>query len=268
MANGRYNTNQGSANNRATAAQRAANPTEIAMMANGNTNLGGIIGGDLGGDGLVSLGPGFRKSRPLPQAQADFFDMNAEERALWRQKTINVKGYRNPTGGQEYSTWKEATSGLAAYQKATGRDDLDIYTYMDRIAMTNPSGGGGGGGAPAPPSKYVTTTVDITNPSEARSLVEDAIGTYLGRRPTEYEYSNFLSTIKEQDRKNPSKSTQKVKSTGAGGGTQRTKVKQEGGVDRRQIAKEYARSRYDYAETNVETTAARGFLKLISQGGL
>ena len=265
MANGRYNTNQGSANNRATAAQRAANPTEVAMMAIGNSNLGAIVGGNLGADGIVNLGKGFSKDRPLPQAQADFFDMNAEERALWRQKTINVKGYRNPTGGQEFATWKEATSGLAAYQKATNRNDLDIYTYMDRLAMTSPSGGGGGG-APAPPSKYVTTQVDITNPSEARSLVEDAVGTYLGRRPTDYEFSNFLSTIKEVDRKNPTKSTQKVKSTGAGGGTQRTNVKQEGGVDRRQIAKEYARSRYDFAETNVETTASQGFLKLINGG--
>ena len=264
MANGRYNTNQGSANNRATAAQRAANPTEIAMMANGNSNLGAIIGGNLGADGFVSLGRGFRKDIPLPQAQADFFDMNSEERGLWRQKVGNVKGYRNPTGAQELAAWNEATRGLAAYQKATGRSDLDIFTYMDRIAMGQPAGGGGG--APAPPSKYVTTQVDITNPSEARSLVEDAIGTYLGRSPTDYEFSNFLSTIKEVDRKNPTKSTQKVKSTGAGGGTQRTKVTQEGGVDRRQIAKEYARSRYDFAETNVETTAAQGFLKLISGG--
>ena len=267
MAVSRYSTNQGSSKNRATATQRAANPNEVLMYAQGSSNLGAYLPDTTGSDGFVNLGPGFQRNVPLPQAQAQFVRMRPEERALWSQKTVNVKGYKNPTGGQEMSTWNEATRGLAAYQKATGDSSMDIWTYMDLIAAGRAGGaGGGGGGAPAPPSKVVTKQIDITNPTEARNMVESAIGGYLGRNPTDYEYKQFLKTIQKADRKNPTISTQKVVSTGAGGGTQKTNVKQEGGVDKAQVAKEYAKGRDDYAETSVETAAAQGFLKLISGG--
>ena len=268
MAVSRYSTNQGSSKSRSYAAQRAANPNEILMYAQGSSNLGAYLPTTTGSDGFVNLGPGYGRNTPLDQAQAEFVRMRPEERALWSQKTVNVKGYKNPTGGQEMSTWNEATRGLAAYQKATGDSSMDIWTYMDLIAAGRAGGsGGGGGGAPAPPSKVVTKQIDITNPTEARNMVESAIGGYLGRNPTDYEYEQFLKTIQKADRKNPTISTQKVVSTGAGGGTQKTNVKQEGGVDKAQVAKEYAKSRDDYAETNVETSAAQALLKFI-KGGL
>ena len=260
MAVNRYSTNQGSTKNRSSAAQRAANPNEILMMSQGSGNIGGYLPNTTGSDGFVNLGPGFRANTTVDEAQADFVRMRPEERALWSQKTVNVKGYKNPTGSQEMSTWNEATRGLAAYQKATGDSSMDIWTYMDLIAAgrSGGSGGGGGGGAPAPPSKVVTRQIDITNPTEARNMVESAIGGYLGRNPTDYEYKQFLKTIQETDRENPTISTQKMVATGAGGGTQKNKVTQEGGVDRGQVAKEYAKSRDDYAETSVETSAAQG----------
>ena len=270
MAVNRYSTKQGSTSNRFGATNRAANPSEIAALSGGTyQDLGQLSVDGSGVDGTVNLGPGFQKNMPLDLAQADFVRMSPSERALWSQKTVNVKGYKNPTGSQEMSTWNEATRGLAAYQKATGRTDMDIWTYMDLIAAGRTggsSGGGGGGGAPAPPSKVVTRQIDITNPTEARNMVESAIGGYLGRNPTDYEYKQFLKTIQKTDKKNPTISTQKVVSTGAGGGTQKTNVTQKGGVDKAQVAKEYAKSRYDYAETSVETSAAQGFLKLISGG--
>lgn len=267
MAVSQYSLNQGSSRNRTSASARAANPNEIAMMAGGGGDLGALTLSTDGSDGFVNLGAPFQKNVPLPQAQAQFVQMRPEERALWSQKTVNVKGYKNPTGSQELSTWNEATRGLAAYQKATGRSDIDIWQYMDLVAAgrSGPSGGGGGG-APAPPSKVVTKQIDITNPTEARSMVESAMGGYLGRNPTDYEYKQFLATIQKADRNNPTISTQKVVATGAGGGTQKTNVKQEGGVDKAQVAKEYAKGRDDYAETSVETAAAQGFLKLISGG--
>jgi len=267
MAVSQYSLNQGSSRNRVSASARAANPSEIAMMAGGGFDVGALSVDTTGSDGFVNLGPGFQRNVPVPLAQAEFVRMTPSERALWSQKTVNVKGYKNPTGSQEMSTWNEATRGLAAYQKATGRSDMDIWTYMDLIAAGRSGGsGGGGGGAPAPPSKVVTKQIDITNPTEARNMVESAIGGYLGRNPTDYEYKQFLKTIQKADRKNPTISTQKVVSTGAGGGTQKTNVKQEGGVDKAQVAKEYAKGRDDYAETSVETAAAQGFLKLISGG--
>ncbi len=268
MAVNRYSTNQGSSKSRSSAAQRAANPNEILMMSQGSSNIGGYLPNTTGSDGFVNLGPGFRTNTTVDEAQADFVRMRPEERALWSQKTVNVKGYKNPTGGQEMSTWNEATRGLAAYQKATGDSSMDIWTYMDLIAAgrSGGPGGGGGGGAPAPPSKVVTEQIDITNPTEARNMVESAIGGYLGRNPTDYEYKQFLKTIQTTDRENPNISTQKVVATGAGGGTQKNKVTQEGGVDKGQVAKEYAKGRDDYAETSVETSAAQGFLKLISGG--
>lgn len=269
MAVNQYSTNQGSSKSRSSAAQRAANPNEVLMYSQGSSNLGAYLPTTTGSDGFVNLGPGFKSNTPLDQAQAQFVQMRPEERALWSQKTVNVKGYKNPTGGQEMSTWNEATRGLAAYQKATSDSTMDIWTYMDLIAAGRaggPGSGGGGGGAPAPPSKVVTRQTDITNPTEARNMVESAMGGYLGRNPTDYEYKQFLKTVQKSDRQNPTISTQKVVSTGAGGGTQKTNVKQEGGVDNGQVAKEYAKSRDDYAETSVETAAAQGFLKLISGG--
>ena len=268
MASNRPSLKGASNSNRTSAATRAANPTEIMKMAQGNTAIGGYLPNQTGSDGFVNLGYPFKPNMDLGRAQASFVEMTPEERALWSNKTVAVKGYKNPTGGQELSTWNEATRGLAAYQKATNDSSMDIWTYMDLIAAGRApgSGGGGGGGAPAPPSKVVTKQIDITNPTEARNMVESAIGGYLGRNPTDYEYKQFLKTIQKTDRENPTISTQKVVATGAGGGTQKNKVTQKGGVDKAQVAKEYAKGRYDYAETSVETSAAQGFLKLISGG--
>jgi hypothetical protein len=106
-----------------------------------------------------------------------------------------------------------------------------------------PSGGGGGGyGGP-----YRRETIDFTNETSARALVDRTLGQYLGRAATEKEAAQFYATLTKAERANP-RIEQGVTTRGGGTG------ERAGGVMPEQIAKQFAMSRDDYAETQVETT--------------
>ena len=116
--------------------------------------------------------------------------------------------------------------------------------------------GSGGGGGP-----YRREAVDFTNETSARSLVDRALGDYLGRAATDKEAAKFYATLTKAQQANP------VVEQGYASGSGSATSTREGGVLPEQLAKDFAMSRNDYAEVQVETTAKSLIEQAIRQAG-
>jgi hypothetical protein len=87
-------------------------------------------------------------------------------------------------------------------------------------------------------SSGVSSRVNLTNPTDAKVLVDNALQQYLGRDATKEEQSAFYKALQGQERTNPQVTT---------------KTSSSGGVNTQEIAKEYAQARPDYAEYTTDT---------------
>lgn len=145
------------------------------------------------------------------------------QRSMWNafvQASVN-------TGQTPWQLMEEAAQG-------------GIKETVDQQAAGAGSGSGSGG-------PYRRTYVDLTNPTEARRLVDDTLGSYLGRRATEQEAATFYSALTAAQKENPA-----VVQGYSNGGSE-TSVRTNA-VDQQQLARDFARSRPDYAEVTTQTT--------------
>jgi len=92
--------------------------------------------------------------------------------------------------------------------------------------------------------------VNLTNPSDAQVVVNNALQQYLGRDATEEESAAFLKTLNQLERKNPIRTTKSSRS---------------GGVNPNEVAKEVAMADKNYAETAVNSTYMGWLLDAIQQ---
>lgn len=128
-------------------------------------------------------------------------------------------------------------------------------------------GAGGRGGGYTGPTTQVGTyeTINLTNPSQARQLLDDALGQVLGRRPTDVEYKNFTAALNAAQEEAPS-ITESVSTTtpqGKAKSTVKSKQRVRGGVSEAQLATEFARSQEMAAETAGGTVGFDAFLEAI-----
>lgn len=224
----------------------AASMAEIQQF----TGTNGQFGPPIGNDGLVYLGPSYRKPARTPgmgeyvgstvgyqdissamvsvdAAKARWWSMDEEEREDWFDVSSQLNGYdvrKNPKTA--WYDWNTMVDQAGAYQKATGEPMTPREMAMTIAQWTKPKGEGGGSGG-------VSTVVNLTNPDDARVFVDNALKTYLGRAATEEESETFLSTLNKVERKNPIVSTPSSRS---------------GGTNPQLVAQEFARSREDAAE--------------------
>lgn len=91
--------------------------------------------------------------------------------------------------------------------------------------------------------------IDLTNPSDAKVLADNALSTYLGRAANEDETEMFLSTLNKVERRNP------IVTTPSG----RT-----GGVNTQQVAKEFAQSQEGAAEYLASTKYMDWFMEKLA----
>lgn len=146
------------------------------------------------------------------------------------------------------------------YYRASGGPGLNAYG-------AGKSGGGGGVAAYKGPTTTVSTTesLNLTNPSTARQLLDAALSDVLGRLPTQKEYDTFRKALLAQQEEAPSV-TESVTTT-TPQGVARTKVKSKtkttGGVSEAQLATEFARSQEGAAETLGGTLGFDAFLEAI-----
>ena len=136
---------------------------------------------------------------------------------------------------------------------------LEYPEYMKEVfgpgAFGSKSGGSGG------PSTTVSESINLSNPTEARAFLDDALGRVLGRIPTALEYQNFTKALNAAETESPTVTSSTT--SGKGSGSTRTKSKTKGGVAPSQIAAEYARSQDMAAETLGGTLGFDAFIEAI-----
>lgn len=266
----------------------AANEYEIYSKGNIEGSLGVT---PLGADGRVYLGPSYDQpartetinipkrgpmQREIPARQTTFSIDQAElmyvtfddqQMDEWEELATAVVGY-TPAPNYQQSLYRDAVQFVAAYQKATG-ELMTPQDYMRRLAERAQARGDRGGAYTGP----VTTVsksrdVDLTNPTQARGLLDNFLGEYLGRLPSEQEYKNFTRALNIQERGAPTitESTTTVTPQGDARRTQVSESERRGGFEPTQFAREFARSQEGAGEMAVGGPLLNAFLGLLRGG--
>ena len=185
--------------------------------------------------GAMSLKP-----LTIEQASAYLLRMPASEQARLSRLFRRVApkwGFESPR-----SMWK-------AFVVASANTGETPWQLLEQAAQGGPkedaeqqAAGTGSSGGP-----YRRTLVDLTNPTEARRLVDDTLGSYLGRRATDEEAKTSYRALTAEQKANP------AVVEGYSSGSSDTSVRTNP-VDQQQLARDFARSRSDYAETTTQTT--------------
>lgn len=219
-------------------------------------------------NGKVYIGPN------TPGGTDQWLDLDAAKGQVWMlsERTYN----KMLTDAQEYKGWSKQISLEnfpsfynemvdLAYQIQTQTGQMVVpqqaYDWLKKrtgrdvpgTQMTGRGGGGGGGGGP---TTTVSKVVNLTDPTAARGLIDNALAQYLGRRPDEQEYAAFQAALSRSQKQNPQVQT----TTRTSGGTS-TVV--QGGMEPTQFAQEYARGQQGVAETASATSLLNNFLKTI-----
>lgn len=153
---------------------------------------------------------------------------------LW-ERAINISS----------NSYKYAGPGNAI----TPIDAFKLIAEQDSAGMKAAGGGAGGGGG----GTTVSKTVQLTNPTNARSLVDDALTKYLGRRATPNESQKFYQALNAQERQNPYVTT----TTRSGNASESLT---EGGFNPSTFAEDYARGQEGSSEFQAATTLLDAFI--------
>lgn len=249
------------------------NPLEAQLLQ--QAGLQGIYGQYAPTDTLIYLGPGYgtpgtpgrpkRAATPgtdmftVDQAKAKFIDLPGEDKERFLNSIKGVTGKRPDDFFTQQYYWDKMVDAAGAYSSQTGKN-ISVFDYADKIAAQSTPGSGGGG----PTSTYSKSTqINLSDPSTARSLLDQTLGSYLGRNPTQKEYSNFLAVLNGQEQASPTVTEARTRSASSGSSASTVSTsKTTGGIDRAQVAKEYVESRPDYAETQLSTTGLSALLEL------
>lgn len=251
---------------------QAANSYEAQLLAQ-RMGLGGINGQPIVADQLIYLGPEYEQPAipkrrvaggngmvTVDRAKGMYAFLLPEQKERFDANIEKLTGKR-PAGTSGLYYWEEMVNNSATLSAAVGRP-ISVFETAELLANQSPAKPGDGRG----PTTTISTTetIDLSNPSSARRLLDSTLGGYLGRLPTQKEYRNFLNVLNAAEEEAP-QITQQTSRTVPGEGTTRVanKVRGEGGLSREQIATEYVRSREDYAETRLSNTGLSAFLELL-----
>lgn len=207
------------------------------------------------GEKRDSSGKLYSTLMPLKEAKLGYMFLNASER-----KRLNDTMDAWYGKGRWAPSWIPKLYGRAvdasAYQYAYSQQKITPIDAFELIAAQSAQsgelgtkGGGGGGGY----GTAVSTQVNLTDPSTARKVVDDALTQYLGRRANPRETEKFMSALAGQERMNPSKSV----TTRSPGGTSKV---QSGGFNPSTFAEEWARGQEGSGEFQAATTYLDAFI--------
>lgn len=256
------------------------NSLEAQQLA-GSMGLSGVFGQPSATDGMVYLGPDYDLTKGVPtllqkpgasngmftidEAKSRYVSMNPQEIKRFDNAIEKLTG-KKPTGLNNQYYWEQMIDQAGVYSNATGKP-ISPWDVAEMLADRSPAGAGEGGGYSGPTrTVYNDENVNLTDPSSARALIDNAIGSYLGRKPSTKEYKTFLQALNATEEANPVISRRVTDSSGSANPASQTvsnKGTSEGGVSTQQFAKEYAKSDEQYAETQLSTTGLQSFLSML-----
>lgn len=175
--------------------------------------------------------------------------------------------------------WKPSTveslykKGLnvSAYLFQNGGKRVDpisatVMMLQQQQAMAKQAGMGGGGAGGVSSSTQTTKSLNLTDPTSARKLVNDSLSQYLGRSATKQEQQAFMKALNAQERMNPTV-TQQSSTTTSGGGRSATSstVMSQGGFNPSAFAEEYARGMEGSGEYQAATGLLNTFISALGE---
>jgi hypothetical protein len=188
---------------------------------------------------------GRMRTVPIDWAANQVYSMSSEQYGFLGQmmQIFNNTSSAYDRAAIQYEYINKIVPGTAAYNQATGSE----LTPFEFALMRN-------GDSPMPVDKSqgsggYSRVIDLTNPSDAKVLADSALSDYLGRAANEEETSMFLSTLNKVERQNPIITTQSSRS---------------GGVNREQVAKEFAQSQEGAAEYLASTQYMDWFMEKVA----
>lgn len=232
-------------------------------------------------DTMVYMGDDYNKVKGVPnflqkpgssngmftidEAKGLYVQMDKKETTRFDNAIEKLTGKR-PTGLTNQSYWEDMITQAGIYSNAIGKP-VSPWEIAELLAARTPAGEGAGGAYTGPTTTtYRDENVNLTDPSNARALIDNAIGGYLGRKPSSKEYKTFLQALNATEEVNPTISERVTKSSGSGNPASQTvdnKGTTMGGVNRQQFANEFAKSDEQYAETQLSTTGLQSFLSMM-----
>ena len=183
----------------------------------------------------------------LDQKDRDRLKATAARNAGWGADSASRYPEQNMPG-----FWADTVARAAQVQAAKGVrvQPLDYWDWYYRNnapqAATGSSGSGGGGGGGAGGGPSVSTSVNLTDPMTAKTVVNQALTTYLGRKAKPQELEKFTAALHANEMANPNV----TRSDGGGNSVS------SGGGNSQQFAEDWARGR----EGSSEYLAATSFM--------
>lgn len=173
---------------------------------------------------------------PIEAALAEINEWNDKKIARFNELAIGAGYLDKPTNNLDVieKVWGDlATRSAKMYQRGI---KITPWALLNRYS-TDPTTGGG-----APKTVTQTaTSVDLTDPSKARALVNQVLAARLGRDATAEEKKAFLAALNAAEKKNP-KTTTTTTTTNAAGTSVNSSSTSSGGLDTAGFADEWAMS--------------------------
>ena len=253
--------------------QNTTNPSQNRTVVNGGASIAAANGPVYIKDATYAyMGPGGKSGRqdvlaPVGQAANSYFflDKKAKTTLFSKMDAWYGKGKWDPSWIPNF--YKKAANA-SAYAYANMGAKLTPLDMFDSILQGQPgrtsagtSGGGGGGGGGISSSMQVATSVNLTDPSSARKLVDDALTNYLGRAATSEEQQAFQKALNMQERQSPTVTQQQSTTRAAGGKAVTTSATEtQGGFNPSTFAEEFARGQQGAGEYQAATTYLNTFI--------
>lgn len=178
------------------------------------------------------------------QALGEYWNLDPAVKGRLDNAVAMIDG-RVPTESRSLSAYREFLTYATEYNRVNPDNPKSIFELMEltgaRNAQIRKLQGGGGGG--------VSRVVNLTNPDDAKMVVNAALQQYLGRDATDSEIKEFTKALNKAERGAPIVTTR----------TQRS-----GGVSPQQRAIEFAQARPEAAETAVATKYMDWFIDKVA----
>lgn len=168
---------------------------------------------------------------------------------------------KKPTFSNLQSLWKDMVDE-AAYRLKIGQPVTPLNA-MDEFATRRlqETAAAAGGSDISKTTSFRNESVTLTNPSQAKTLVNNALSQYLGRAATQKEQQAFLAALNAEERKSPSV-TSGTQTQTAGGSS--TKGVTTGGMSSAQFAQDWALKQQGAGEHVAATTYLDTFLSALA----
>jgi hypothetical protein len=247
------------------------NPYEAQLAQ--EMGLTGLTGDPRAVGGMIYMGSDYDTAIRVPKrgvfGSTGMFTVDQAEALVWRLDPEQIKrfddaieagtGLRPSTFEQRKAQWSKMIGFAGEFASATG-ENKSPFEIAEMLAQQSDPRDRGGAGGPSTTS-YSEENVNLTNPSTARSLIQQSLTSYLGRDATDDEQNSFLKALNAAEKRSPSV-TKSVSTTTPGVGTSRTEseTSSRGGFNPSTFAEEYAQGQEGAAEFQAATTLLDTFI--------